>query len=155
MPKQEQEDVPENRYRPIPCGCAPTTESTCGALTESQGLRQGGAGYDFASDYSVGCYAYSTGQFAGLAFWGQGGTPEQEQEDVPKNRYLPMPCSIVVQPQSPHTERLQNLKVSGKEELGTTLPVTTLLRDAMLTVRDDSLVGCTGDRVARTPKYRI
>ena len=41
-------------------------------------MKQGGGGWDFAGGYNVkGCYAYEDGTFAGIAFYGIGGTKEE------------------------------------------------------------------------------
>jgi len=51
-----------------PCG---TGIEECRAIALSLGLTPGGVGYDFTGDYSShGCYAYSSGQFAGHAYYG-------------------------------------------------------------------------------------
>ena len=43
-----------------------------------QGLKIGGAGSMFVGDWSTkGCYAYKTGKYAGIAFYGTGGSNQE------------------------------------------------------------------------------
>ena len=57
----------------------------------SQGLKQGGAGSDFVGAWSTkGCYAYKSGKYAGIAFYGTGGSIEQMKEPLTSdNIYRP------------------------------------------------------------------
>jgi hypothetical protein len=43
----------------------------------SQFLSLGGAGYNFAGDYGSGrgCYTYTSGSYAGIAYWSTSGDP--------------------------------------------------------------------------------
>ena len=48
--------------------CVPYSEQACRDVANALGLSLGGVGYSFAGDYSVkGCYAYSSGKYAGKA----------------------------------------------------------------------------------------
>ena len=50
----------------------------------------GGNGYDFVGDYTTkGCYAYTSGQFAGLVYYGTGGTEEQIKTSLEAPKYRP------------------------------------------------------------------
>ncbi|MBT7852487.1 MAG: hypothetical protein HN675_04145, partial [Opitutae bacterium] len=56
----------------------PLTESDARTLAEQLGLQLGGAGTEFAGDYGTkGLYAYSSGNYEGMAFFGTGGTEEE------------------------------------------------------------------------------
>ena len=56
----------------------PLTESDARTLAEHLGLQLGGAGTEFAGDYGTkGLYAYSSGNYEGMAFFGTGGTEEE------------------------------------------------------------------------------
>merc|ERR1712194_312467 len=76
-----------------------TTMATCPIMTEEQceqearslGLQVGGGRrWAFGGDYAVkGCYAYSTGQSAGMAFFGRGGNDEQMRASLSGNQYRP------------------------------------------------------------------
>ena len=47
------------------------------------GLSLGGGGLEFASDFtSKGCYSYSSGPYAGMAFFGTGGSEEEMAASV-------------------------------------------------------------------------
>ena len=62
----------------VPDGCeAPSTELVCYAAALAEGLSLGGAGYNFAGDYGSGrgCYTYSSGSYAGIAYWSTSGDP--------------------------------------------------------------------------------
>jgi hypothetical protein len=68
------------------------SEETCKKVAQSLGLKIGGAGFNFAGDYEVkGLYAYSSGSYKGLAFFGTGGTPEQIKSHLSgvNNKYRP------------------------------------------------------------------
>ena len=62
----------------VPDGCeAPSTELVCYAAALAEGLSLGGAGYNFAGDYGSGrgCYTYTSGSYAGIAYWSTSGDP--------------------------------------------------------------------------------
>ena len=54
----------------------PQTEAECEAAAVEAGLDLGGGGHAFAGTYTTsGCYAYSAGAYAGMAFWSTTGSP--------------------------------------------------------------------------------
>jgi len=58
-----------------PKSCEPYTAEKCRAVAEGLGLRLGGFGHAFEDNYSQkGCYAYRSGRYAGIAFYGSGGS---------------------------------------------------------------------------------
>ena len=71
--------------------CAPYSESVCKEVALKHGLQLGGKNYVFAapieSGYQIGCYAYKSGSYKGIAFYGRGGdsvemsTPFNESSD--------------------------------------------------------------------------
>ena len=63
--------------------CVPYSEQACRDVANALGLSLGGVGYSFASDYSQkGCYAYSSGKYAGKAYYGTGGTTEEMKKSL-------------------------------------------------------------------------
>ena len=63
--------------------CDPYSEQACRDIAKNLGLSLGGEGYSFAGDFSVkGCYAYSSGKYAGKVYYGTGGTTEQMKKSV-------------------------------------------------------------------------
>ena len=57
------------------------TESACRDVARSLGLEEGGNGFSFSGNYGTkGCYAYSSGTYMGMAFWGSGGTNEEMKD---------------------------------------------------------------------------
>lgn len=69
------------------------TEEECKKVAESLGLKLGGHGYPFAGNWETkGLYAYKTGKYAGMAFFGTGGTEEQMKVPPPyPTSYRPVP----------------------------------------------------------------
>merc|ERR1719336_2232536 len=60
---------------PTSQGCTPYTAEQCRAAAQLSGLDEGGNGFEFEGDYTQkGCYAYSSGEHAGKAFYGLGGS---------------------------------------------------------------------------------
>ena len=52
----------------------PTSESHCRAIASEAGYALGGGGYGFSGSYGTkGCYAYSSGEYANMAYWGGSG----------------------------------------------------------------------------------
>ena len=72
---------------PAPCDVC-LTEAACRTAATAAGLDEGGNGYPFASStYSTkGCYAYSSGSYAGMAFW-SAGTYAQMTETFSGEKY--------------------------------------------------------------------
>jgi len=61
-------DIPDND---APSSCQPYTVEQCRRAAEKLGLQLGGHGHDFEDNYNQkGCYAYSSGRYAGMAFYG-------------------------------------------------------------------------------------
>ena len=70
------------------------TENDCKKLAESLGLQIGGGGFSFAGNYETkGLYSYNSGKYAGMAFFGRGGTEEQMKASVHGQKYRPGPCT--------------------------------------------------------------
>ena len=61
---------------------------------ERLGFEKGGKGVNFVGDYGTkGCYAYKSGNWANLAFYGTGGSVKQMKEqlvDNKKNKFRPI-----------------------------------------------------------------
>ena len=55
----------------------PYSESVCREVASNLGLQLGGKNYAFAAPkddgYKMGCYAYKSGSYKGIAFYGRGG----------------------------------------------------------------------------------
>jgi len=65
--------------------CEPYTAEKCRAVAEGFGLRLGGFGFAFEDNYSQkGCYAYSSGKYAGIAFYGSGGSDAEISDPTTK-----------------------------------------------------------------------
>ena len=64
----------------------PYSLTACEDAVNKLGLQKGGKGYSFtASSYSTkGCFAYASGTFANIAFYGLGGS-EEENKIAPVN----------------------------------------------------------------------
>ena len=64
--------------------CVPYSEQACRDAANALGLSLGGAGHSFASSsyFRKGCYAYSSGRYAGMAYYGTGGTTEQMKKSL-------------------------------------------------------------------------
>jgi hypothetical protein len=84
--EQMKASVHGQKYRPVPC----TSEDDCKKIAESLGLQLGGCGYDFAGPYETkGLYSYNSGKYAGMAFFGRGGTEAQMKASVHGQKYRP------------------------------------------------------------------
>jgi ABC-type branched-subunit amino acid transport system substrate-binding protein len=78
------------------------TNKHCKAAAGRQGLSKGGGGWAFAGKYTQkGCYTYTAGKFAGMAFYGTGGTDAEQSaeihcevtdEDLVKSNFSSTPC---------------------------------------------------------------
>merc|ERR550534_509722 len=83
--------------------CTPYTAEQCRIAANSSGLEQGGYGYEFEGVYTQkGCYAYSSGAFAGKAFFGSGGSYAEisDPNTISDDRYRPIGwnCSNQTEP---------------------------------------------------------
>ncbi len=69
----------------------PLTESAARDIVQALGLELGGAGFEFAGDYKQkGLYAYKSGKYTGMAYFGTGGTEEEMLAPiVDDNKYRP------------------------------------------------------------------
>ena len=80
--------------------CVPYSLQACEAAVERHDLKRGGNGYKFVGDYGTkGCYAYESGDWANLAFYGTGGSVKEMKEQLTndkKNRFRPIgyDCSL-------------------------------------------------------------
>ena len=68
---------------PAACGrlelldTSPVNEEDAAALAKALGLKLGGAGFEFAGEFSSkGLYSYKSGKYAGRAYFGRGGSPD-------------------------------------------------------------------------------
>jgi len=82
-----------------PKSCEPYTAEKCRAVAEGLGLRLGGFGHAFEDNYSQkGCYAYRSGRYAGIAFYGSGGSDAEISNPRTKrgDTYRPLgwDCSV-------------------------------------------------------------
>jgi hypothetical protein len=72
------------------------TAADCETEALAKGLRIGGEGYDFEGDYGTkGCYAYDSGTYEGIAFFGTGGDPAdmEAEAQTAKGKYrVTGPC---------------------------------------------------------------
>lgn len=86
--------VPGSQCEP----CEPYTEQACLRAALMMGLRIGGYPYEFAGSYSTkGCYYYYDGDYEGRAYYGLGGTIEQNAAPVSsgyKRRVQGDDCSV-------------------------------------------------------------
>ena len=74
----------------VPEACVPYSEQACLDSVTSLGLEKGGNGYEFSGDYGTkGCYAYESGTYANMAFYGKGGTEIQMKESLESPNYRP------------------------------------------------------------------
>ena len=72
--------------------CQPYSEQACRDAATVLGLQVGSTGSSFASDYPTkGCYAEISGEHAGQAYYGTGGSVEDMQKELtaPGNKYRP------------------------------------------------------------------
>jgi hypothetical protein len=70
--------------------CIPFSRERCRNVSIANGLQLGGADYKFTGGYSTkGCYAYSTGKYKGMSFFGTGGSLEQMKASVRSPKYRP------------------------------------------------------------------
>ena len=77
--------------------CVPYSEQACRDSANSLGLTLGGGGYPFKSHFKIkGCYAYSSGKYAGLVFYGTGGTPDQMKTVLSGEKYRPTGYNCIV-----------------------------------------------------------
>ena len=75
----------------------PITELAARTLAIQLGLQLGRDGYSFAGNYQQkGLYAYRCGRYAGMAFFGTGGTVAAMQAQIPSSythTYRPVGCN--------------------------------------------------------------
>jgi len=74
--------------------CEPFSQAACIASAISMGYEVGNVnnsgGYTFAGPYRTkGCYAYPTGIYEGLVFYGTGGSKEKMQDQVVQGKFRP------------------------------------------------------------------
>lgn len=75
-------------------GCEPYTPYTkkaCADVAHYLGLKHGGKGSFFAGDWSTkGCYAYLSGEYAGMVFYSTGGTMDEMKTSLGGTKYRPV-----------------------------------------------------------------
>ena len=70
--------------------CTPYSENACRDAINTLGLQQGGNGVSFSGNFgSKGCYAYESGSYANMAFYGTGGTEDQIKAALTSPKYRP------------------------------------------------------------------
>ena len=77
--------------------CIPYSLKACENAIEKLGLSKGGGGYEFDGYYGrKGCYAYKSGSWANMAFYGIGGTDDdmKKELDLPEYRPTGHDCGI-------------------------------------------------------------
>lgn len=73
-------------------------KENCKSAALKLGLRIGGKGYSFAGNYKTkGCYFYASGKYAGIAYYGTGGSTAEKSTilTLPKQRVADVQCSAV------------------------------------------------------------
>jgi hypothetical protein len=87
------------------------TEEECKKVAESLGLKLGGNGYPFAGNWGIkGLYAYKSGKYNGIAFFGTGGTEKQMKDPLTNNTniYRPIPPSNSIEEETYIKEKPQD-----------------------------------------------
>ena len=70
--------------------CIPYSEQACIDAGSRLGLQLGGGGTDFIGDWETkGCYGYENGEYAGLIFYGMGGSDEDMKATPTSPKYRP------------------------------------------------------------------
>ena len=88
----------EVRVLPVDAACL--TQAACEATAIALGLSQGHANFAFASAYQTkGCYTYSSGTYANVAFFGTGGSDVDMRTSLTSPKYRP-PCTSTTRFQS-------------------------------------------------------
>lgn len=73
-----------------------TSSQDCRRWADLNNKEQGGAGYAFSGNYgSKGCYYYKTGKYAGRAYWGIGGSSEQQGALLSEPKHRAFTCDRV------------------------------------------------------------
>ncbi|KAK3232876.1 hypothetical protein CYMTET_56800 [Cymbomonas tetramitiformis] len=81
---------PPTTSAPTSSPCVPYSKIACGNAATALGISLGGNGYEFAGSYSTkGCYAYSSGTYQGMAYFGTGGTNAESSAAVSSPKYRP------------------------------------------------------------------
>ena len=71
--------------------CVPYSKQACEEAVGRHGLQKGGGGYNFVGTYPrKGCYAYKSGDFANMAYYGVGGTEDQTKVKLTFPLYRPI-----------------------------------------------------------------
>ena len=65
-------------------GCVPYSQQACSDAADDLGLLKGGGGRNFVGDYTIkGCYAFKSGRYANMAYYGTGGSAGDMQSQLP------------------------------------------------------------------------
>ena len=80
-------------------GCVPYSQQACSDAADDLGLLKGGGGHSFAGVHTIkGCYAYKSGRYANMAYYGTGGSAGDMQSklpiDSPEYRPTGYDCSV-------------------------------------------------------------
>ena len=97
------------------------TEDSCKKVAESLGLKIGGGGSDFAGSYSTkGLYAYKSGKYSGIAFFGKGGTEAQMKQPINNStKYRPTPPPPAVEPNNLNSQEVINRQTQSRAGINT------------------------------------
>merc|ERR1719428_1077925 len=78
---------------PPPSECQtsqPYSQKACEQASQQAGLKLGGHGYSFSGKYSIkGCYAYTSGKYKKIVFYGTGGTEAQMKASPGRGKMRP------------------------------------------------------------------
>ena len=71
--------------------CTPYSENACRDAINTLGLQEGGNGHSFSGDFGTkGCYAYESGSYANMVFYGTGGTEDRMKAALTSPKYRPI-----------------------------------------------------------------
>ena len=66
----------------------PYSQEVCEVVAKELGKELGTSSYAFAGDYGTkGCYAYKSGSYQNVMFYGTGGTYAEKKSDLTGNKY--------------------------------------------------------------------
>ena len=79
-------------YKIVEAGvvCVPYSQEACEAVAKKLGKELGTSRYGFAGDYRTkGCYAYKSGSYQNVMFYGTEGSKEETKSDLTGSKYRP------------------------------------------------------------------
>ena len=70
--------------------CDPYSLEACENAGKTLGLQLGGHGYPFSKNFATkGCYAYDSGKYQGMIFYGTGGSEDEMKLTPSRPKYRP------------------------------------------------------------------